>query len=415
MDTAVFLITAAIYVTPLFVPDPSLLWAADDEVCCHIPSIKAIHDEGLLQAVKDTKRYRTATTPLYHMLMSVVLGRVDPAWLRMFWIVVALAVGFLLYHHVRTDPALGHGERAGLALATTYLLSPTIRASAVYFVTDGLAVHLAIAALVLLRRARAGPKFSTPLGVLAIVAAYASFYTRQFYLWTALYVAYSVVSEATCRRARIATMTACLLLAAPAISLFAAWRGFTTPLGFAVHTHPILLSTVPNALGLLGVYSLPLAWIATRDSADDRRGKTIGRQLWVSLIVVGGLVLYVAACLALGFEIPESGGILRMVRVFGSFDAVVFLLVSYLGLLMVVRWFVTDGLWQTWWVVFLVPLFAGSIVLQRYFEPAVLVFMFLVARPRDALKVLDSRPVWFYPLFTAAYALSRTIYFASNV
>jgi hypothetical protein len=41
--------------------------------------------------------------------------------------------------------------------------------------------------------------------------------------------------------------------------------------------------------------------------------------------------------------------------------------------------------------------------------------MFLVARPADALKVLDSRLVWFYPLFTAAYALSRTIHFASNL
>jgi hypothetical protein len=65
-----------------------------------------------------------------------------------------------------------------------------------------------------------------------------------------------------------------------------------------------------------------------------------------------------------------------------------------------------------WWAAFLLPLLAGGILLQRYFEPAVIVFMFLVARPGDALKVLDSRLVWFYPLFSAAYALSRMIYFA---
>ena len=52
-----------------------------------------------------------------------------------------------------------------------------------------------------------------------------------------------------------------------------------------------------------------------------------------------------------------------------------------------------------------------GILLQRYFEPAIIVFMFLAARHGDALKVLQSRLVWFYPLFTAVYALSRVIYF----
>jgi hypothetical protein len=37
--------------------------------------------------------------------------------------------------------------------------------------------------------------------------------------------------------------------------------------------------------------------------------------------------------------------------------------------------------------------------------------MFLAARPGDALKVLQSRLVWFYPLFATVYALSRVIYF----
>jgi hypothetical protein len=47
-----------------------------------------------------------------------------------------------------------------------------------------------------------------------------------------------------------------------------------------------------------------------------------------------------------------------------------------------------------------------------YFEPALLVFMFLVARPGDAVRILDNRLVWFYPLFAVGYAFSRTMYFA---
>jgi hypothetical protein len=65
--------------------------------------------------------------------------------------------------------------------------------------------------------------------------------------------------------------------------------------------------------------------------------------------------------------------------------------------------------------VFLAPPLASTLVLQRYFEPAILVFLFLAAKPGDAIKVLDSRLVWFYPLFYAAYSLSRTFYFGPGV
>jgi len=403
-----FTAIAVLYVIPLFVPDPSLLWAAEDEACCHVRSIRAIQDEGLLAAVTDYARYRSATTPLYHMLMSVVLGRVEPTLIRIFWIAVALGVGLLLYEHVRTDPALRRGDRAAVAIAIAFLLSPTIRASAVYFVTDGLAIHLAIGALFLLRRARAGPTFSAPLGALAIILAFSSFYTRQYYLWATAYVAYSVFSDTRDASTKAAVTTGCLLLAVPAVGLFRLWHGFTTPLGFRVHTDPVLLSTVPNALGLLAIYSLPLAWVAVRETLSGGAHRTF----W--LLAFCGISVYVAIGLILGFEVPLEGGILRIVNVFGSFGAVVFLLASSVGLTMLVRWFAVDGLWQLWWVAFLLPLFAGSILLQRYFEPAILVFLFLVARPRDALQVLDSPLVWYYPLFTAVYALSRTIHFVWN-
>jgi hypothetical protein len=369
----------------------------------------------LRSAVTDYKHYRSATAPLYHILMSVPLGRVDPIAIRLAWIAVTLAVGVLLYRHIRTDVELQRGERAAVALSIAYLLSPTIRASALYFVTDGLAAHFAIAALVLLRRARAGPAFSASLGLLAIIAAFLSFYTRQYYLWVTLYVAYSVISQSATAGAKIATTAGCFLLTVPAIGLFSLWHGFTPPLGWAPHTHPALLSTVPNALGLLAVYSLPLMWIAARDSARAIRQRMEGRTFWMTVFAICGLPLYVASALALGFEIPSSGGILRVVDRLGAFGGVAFLVVSYAGLVMLVRWLVVDGLWQLWWAVFLLPLLVGTILLQRYFEPAVLILMFLAVRSSDGLRVLDSRLVWFYPVFSAAYGLSRTLYFARSL
>jgi hypothetical protein len=64
--------------------------------------------------------------------------------------------------------------------------------------------------------------------------------------------------------------------------------------------------------------------------------------------------------LALGFEIPRAGGILRTVNVFGWFGDVLFLGVSYVGLVMLLRWLVIDGLWQLWWAAFLLPVLAGD-------------------------------------------------------
>ena len=129
-------------------------------------------------------------------------------------------------------------------------------------------------------------------------------------------------------------------------------------------------------------------------------------------MILCGLPVYVALALALGFEIPRSGGILRVADHLGAFGSGAFLVVSYAGLVMLLRWLSIDGVRQMWWGVFLLPLLVGSILLQRYFEPAVLIFMFLAVRSSDGLKVLDSRLVWFYPLFSAAYAITRTLYFS---
>jgi hypothetical protein len=409
---AIGALIAILYVIPLFVPDPSLVWASDDEVCCHVPTIKAIQQEDLRSAVTDYKHYRSATTPLYHLTMAVLLGRVDTFAIRLMWIIVTLAVGALLYQHVRTDMGLHRGERAAVALAFSYLASPTIRASALYFVTDGLAVHLAIASLVVLSRARARPAFSIGLGLLAVVVAFSSFYTRQYYLWVALYVAYEVFVRAPSTGARLATVAGCALLSVPAIALFVLWGGFTPPIGWAPHTHPALSSTVPNVLALLAVYSLPLVWSALTEGVRALRQRTNGNPLRSTLLIIGGAPLYLVLAWMVGFEVPRSGGILRVVDHLGAAGSLVFLVTSYVGLVMLLRWLVVDGLWQAWWATFLLPLLTGSILQQRYFEPAVLIFMFLAVRSTDGLKVLDSRLVWFYPIFAGAYALSRAVYFA---
>lgn len=410
---ALLAVVAALYIGVVFLPDPSLEWAAIDEACCHARTIRAIKDEGLIAALGDSGRYRTATTPLYHVVMSVPLDRVPDLAIRVAWTVITVFVGFLLYRLVADDTAVHSRSRAAMALTVAFLLSPTVRAASVYFVTDGFALYLAVAALVVLQRARARSPLSASLALLSIVFAFASFYTRQYYLWVTLYVTYSVFALGD-RRVKLMTAIAAIALCIPGVIIFSIWHGLAPPLGTPIHTTPFLGSTLPNALGLLAIYALPLAWVAVRDLIRQRSRIGVGNRARIGAAVVGGAALYAMAWRLLRFEIPESGGVLRILGSFGTVGSLAFLLISYLGVMMLVRWLIVDGRWQVWWGVFLLPLLTGTVLLQRYFEPAILVFTFCVARPRDAVKVLDSPLVWFYPVFTVFYSLSRALYFSGG-
>ena len=404
---------AALYMWLVFVPDPSLSWAAEDEACCHTRTIRAIQDEGILTALGDSSRYRSATTPLYHLLMSAVLDRIDPLAIRFGWTVITLLAGYLLYRHVADDSEVHRRTGAALALTLAFMLSPTVRAAARFVITDGLAIYLAVAALLLLQRARAASRVSTPLGLTSIVFAFASFYTRQYYLWVTVYVTYSVFAAAD-RRLKLLTVIASILLCLPGVIIFSIWHGMAPPLGTPIHTTPLLTSTLPNAMGLLAIYALPLAWVAVRDIIRQRSDVKYADHARVGAAVLCGAAVYTAVWRVLGFQIPQAGGILRVLGGFGALGDIAFLTVSYLGIVMLARWLIVDGWSQVWWGVFLLPLLTGTVLLQRYVEPAILVFMFFVARPRDALKVLDSPVVWFYPAFTVLYSLSRALYFTSG-
>jgi hypothetical protein len=399
---------AVAYILVLCIPDPSLEWAASDETCCHTPTIRAIQEDGLRAALADSHRYRSATTPLYHLLMSLALDRVDPFAIRCAWILTTLLAGFLVYRYVRRDLSLDHSRRAAVALTLAFMLSPTVRASALYFVTDGLAVHLTVLALALLQAARARP-LSVGRALPALVAAVASFYTRQYYLWTALFVAYTIFTEGD-RRVKLATAATAVLLALPALMIFSIWRGVTPPLGTPIHTTPVFLSTFPNAMGLLAIYAAPLGWVAVRDTLGAYLEGTERPPLRAAAVMLLGAVLYAVVWRVFGFEIPEAGGILRVLNRLGALGGTAFVIISYAGIVLLARWLILDGRSQLWWVVFLLPLLTGSLVLQRYVEPAILVFLFFVARPRDAVSVLDSRLVWFYPVFTTLYGLVRAMY-----
>jgi hypothetical protein len=84
-----------------------------------------------------------------------------------------------------------------------------------------------------------------------------------------LYVTYSVFALAD-RRVKVITTIATMLLCIPGVIIFSIWRGLAPPLGTPIHTTPFLGSTLPNALGLVAIYALPLAWVATRELIQHR-------------------------------------------------------------------------------------------------------------------------------------------------
>jgi hypothetical protein len=407
---AVFVTVAAIYILQLFVPDPLLSWAREDEHCCHVPTILLFQRRGLIEAAKD---YPSATTPLYHVLMATVYGRVPDLWLRLTWVMVTLGVGWLLYRHILNDDRVARGSPAAGAIAIAFLMNPTVRAAAVFFVTDGLPLDLAIISLVLLSRANAGSPLGNRVSAgIALVAAHASFYTRQYYIWVPLYVTHSLLAgRSRMQQAAVVATSGMLLL--PALGLFLMWGRVTPPWASGAHTDAHVLTSLPTALAFLAISFVPVVALAMRDLVVDARlhVRSPVSAFWRPLMVVAGLVVYVGLLLAEGFEVPVVGRILRTFSgpPFGQLGTILFLVMSYCGLVILVRWLVMDGARQLWWVVFLLPFVASGFLSERYLDPVGMLFLFLIARPRDAERILNGRLVWFYPAFSVTYSVGRLL------
>jgi hypothetical protein len=121
-------VIAAIYILQLFVPDPFLGVARADESFYHLPTVRLFQQRSLVEAAKN---YPSATTPLYHIIMAAVYGRIPDLWLRVAWVAVTLASGWLLYQHLLHDPRTA-GSLAPIAVTIAFLASPTVRAAAVF-------------------------------------------------------------------------------------------------------------------------------------------------------------------------------------------------------------------------------------------------------------------------------------------
>jgi hypothetical protein len=404
---AVFVVIAAFYVLQFFLPDPFLSWAAVDEDCCHVPTILRFQQRGLIEAAKD---YPSATTPLYHIIMATAYGRVPDIWLRVAWVIVTLGAGWLLYRHVLADDRATRSSFAASAIAIAFLMNPTVRAAAVFFVTDGLPLYLTITSLFLLRRTRESPGASSLSAGLALVAAHASFYARQYYVWVPLYVTHSLVAGRS-RKQQAAVLAASALLLLPALGLLVMWGRTTPPMASGEHTYLDVLVSGPTALAFVAIALAPAIAVALRDLIVATRVQPYVRAYSRLFGLTAALVGYVGILLAAGFEIPVVGNILRTLAGarFGGFGTALFLVMSYAGLAMLVRFLVLDGTRQLWWLVFLLPFMVSGFLSQRYFDPVAMLFFLLVACPRDAARILNGPLVWYYPAFSVAYSVGRLL------
>jgi len=399
-----FAVIAAIYILQLFVPDPFLGAARFDESFYHLPTVRLFQQRGLVEAAKN---YPSATTPLYHIIMAAVYGRIPDLWLRLAWVAVTLASGWLLFQHLLHDPRTA-GSLAPIAVTIAFLASPTVRGAAAYFVTDGLSLQLTIASLFLLRKSNAElPSPGRVSAGAALVTAYASFYARQYYLWVPVYVTHRLLSGCNrTGRAVVAAASAALLL--PAVALFLTWGRATPPRVWEAHTGTDILISVPTTLSFIGIFVLPAFALALRDLFSDW---VYNRPAWARRAVlggIGGLVVYVGLLLGAGFQIQEYvARILGALKGLGLAGTILFLVPSYCALVVLVRWFAIDGRRQLWWIVFMLPFTASGYLCLRYFDPAVMLFLFLVATPRDAERIARSRLVWFYPAFSVSYSVGR--------
>jgi hypothetical protein len=261
-----------------------------DERLFHHPTITSFAS-GL--PFPDLSDYQSATTPLYHLLMSPVSWITDDNLLMLRAVNLCLS-GLALWFAIRALASWGRPMAAaigGLCIGMSpYFVGPGVRLS-----TDNAALLFVFALLYCTHpRSKSGPW-------VAVIWATAAVWTRQIHLWV---LAPMVLAGLTRRHNHMSWIVVSILPLAALTPLLGAWGGLTPP-GFATgHQGGINIDVMVMALGVLGMYSIAFApWLIR----GLRRPQA---KLWVPGIAALGLALLAQHPMAWADDPNRWGGAL---------------------------------------------------------------------------------------------------------
>jgi len=268
-------------VIPLILKPEIDIYDARDETSFHYKTVKGFIDQF---PHLDLVNYRSATTPLYHFVMTLSSFVVGPELIRLRVVNAFLSLACLLtifMYLFRRGRILKASYFTVLFLSSPYFIGPAIRLS-----TDNPALLLAVLSLFVLDRVEVSRRNSLAAAILVLL----TILTRQVYAWLIGAYFFVCLRDYQGNRFVWASFVKALFACIPVLGFLPfllLWNGLTPP-EFAKHTAVHLNWDAPvYIVALLGFFgSFFLFWFLK-----------LFREMPRKALVVMSLLLVAAACL----------------------------------------------------------------------------------------------------------------------
>jgi hypothetical protein len=304
-DTAVILLIYAAVALPGFFGNAPF---SDnyDEIKYHLPAIKQFAAQ---LPYPDLSSYSSATTPLYHLILAVLLragcGLITLRLVNLAVSVATLLIVIVYFRHASANRSDWLPFSVGLLFAVCLLfVGPSLRLS-----TDNLPLGCAVAILYLIDRDK---RLSASGFALAVFLALVAVLTRQLYLWLVPVLGlYALANDRWRLRDRMLAASASVIPFLSVLPLFLLWHGLANP--EEAHKHVLHGSIVYGRAVVLtfcllatyaGAFAIPMLralW------PNELRGR-------VMLLVTGALALVILPgfhAYAGSYSVPTEGGWIR--------------------------------------------------------------------------------------------------------
>jgi hypothetical protein len=355
--------------------------------------------------------YRAAFPPLIFIVGGLLSLHGDEKIYHGATLILGLLIWFLLswaYH--RRYSKFGIDWLWASFGASAILISPTFRSSTFWGNSDWLPFAFCAGTSLLLSRFQDSETYQAraigPFTLIALaVVSSCAFYTRQYYAFLPVFAAWTVLTRTTTPILLI--LSVFVAAALPEIYLVYVWKGVDPPMGHWM-LHPSMIN-IWKAGAVIGFLSLPIIVGCIRRSLSDVLPKWWSARSTV--VAFAGLLVFITVIMALGApewnELGIGGGgiIVRAGLRMGILGDPFILTASYCGLVAAILFAIRSTTNAVLAITYLTPLFLARPTYQRYFEPSLVVALFLFADTATARIVFNKRVLMCNFVFAALILL----------
>jgi hypothetical protein len=368
-------------------------WARFDLYRYHWPAIERFSTLSWSAAVKD---YSSATNPLFYMIVSLLPFHGNQDVYRVITFVSAFPIWLLLsWAYYRRYYNNGISWLWASFGASTILISPNFRSSAFWGITDCLPIFFCAVTSLLLSRFQDHSETDEvqaigPFTLVALAAVSAgAFYTRQLYAFVPIFAAWVVLAKT--RTSPFLVLSIFFLAALPEMFLVYLWKGINPPSNETeggVFFHPTVIN-LWQVGAMIGLFSFPIIVGCIRRPLGELLPEWWGARSTVVAFV--GLLVFIMALEATEWPAKGGGIIVKAGLRMGALGTPFILTVSYFGLAAAIVFSMRSTTNALLAFTFLAPLLVVSPTNEKYFEPALIVALFLFADTQTARAIFGKR------------------------